>query len=163
MDTVLRPLVVLALSGLTAWTLAAPAQAAGRAEVAWVEPERFVDIGRSAVDRERTMRSLGEHITQLAQRLPDGQVLQVQITDVDLAGEVEPLGWNQLRILRGRADWPQIALRYTLAGSDGRVLAERAERLADMAYLMRTRDGDLGYEKRLLDDWFKARFAAPAH
>ena len=160
MHTVLRRYAALALLSLM---LAATAQAAGRAEVSWVEPERFVDIGRNGVDRDRTLRTLGEHIAKLAGQLPDGQVLKLQVTDVDLAGEVEPLSWNQLRILRGRADWPQMSLRFSLAGSDGRVLDSGEARLSDMAYLMRTRDGDLGYEKRMLDDWFKARFGAQPH
>jgi Protein of unknown function (DUF3016) len=80
-------LVVAALALLAAGA----AQAVGRVEVRYVQPERFSDAGFGAVERERTLKVLSQHFDRLAQRLPDGQLLQVEVTDVDLAGEVDPL------------------------------------------------------------------------
>ena len=138
--------------------LTAPgAQAAGQVDVTWVQPETYADIGRSAIDRDRTLQSLGEHLHKLAQRLPDGQVLKIAVTDLDLAGEIRPWGWHDVRVLRGRADWPHMSLRYTLS-ADGRTLKSGDAKLSDMSYLQRPREGELGYEKRMLDDWFKAEF-----
>lgn len=139
---------------------ASGAQAAGQVGVTWVQPETYADIGRSAADREQALRTLGDHLHKLAQRLPDGRVLNIEVTDVDLAGEIEPMRWNQFRVLRGRADWPRMSLRYTLTEA-GRTLKSGDAMLSDMSYLLRPREGDLGYEKHMLDEWFRAEFLAP--
>lgn len=136
------------------------AQAAGTVDVQWLEPATYSDAGRNASDREGAMQALGAHLQKLARLLPDGQTLKIQITDLDLAGAIEPAGWHELRVLRGRADWPRMELRYALASGD-RTLRSGQARLQDMGYSMSPRSEALGYEKRMIDQWFKAEFAAP--
>lgn len=152
-------------TSLLALSLAAagmPAQATGSAEVRYVEPEKFTDAGFGSVDRERTLQSLTEYFDSLGKRLPDGQTLRVEVLDVDLAGEVWPRGPHEVRVLRGRADWPHITLRYSVLEGDRTVKAGEV-RLADMAYLVSTQRlsqyGDLPYEKRMLERWFKEEIA----
>lgn len=147
--------------GLLAAALAAaagPALAVGSAQVTYVQPEKFADIGFGSLDRERTLLSLSQHIEALGKRLPDGQTLRVEVLDVDLAGEVWPGGARELRILRGRADWPHMTLRYAVLEGNRTVKSGEA-RLADMNYLFSpprsTQNTDLPYEKRMLDNWFK--------
>ncbi len=140
-----------------------PAVAAGTVEVSWLQPERYSDAGRSVVDRERTMKSLGEYFTRLGRQLPDGQTLKVEVLDVDLAGEIEPHGWNEVRILRGRADWPRMTVRYTLQAG-GQTLKAGEARLADMNYFvfphgLGVHGTDLAYEKRMIGQWFGDNFA----
>lgn len=137
-----------------------PAHAAGTVEVRWIEPARYADAGRNAIDRERTLQSLAEHLKSRAAWLPDGQTLTLEFTDVDLAGEIEPWGWQDLRVLRGRADWPRLTLRYTL-GAGGRTVKTGEAALSDMGYALRRHDDALGPEKRLLDQWLRSEFAAP--
>jgi hypothetical protein len=142
-----------------------PAGAAGTVEVAYIEPEHFSDVGRSVIDRERTLKSMSDYLQSLGRQLPDGQTLKLDITDIDLAGEIEPLGWNELRVLRGRADWPHLKLRYTLA-EGGRTLKAGDAQLADMSYLFELRgyqsaQGELGYEKRMVRKWFDQTFITP--
>ena len=157
-----------ALASATALVaLAGPAQAAGRAEVRFVEPEKFADAGRNPSDRERVLASLRAHLDRLAQRLPDGQTLTVEFLDIDLAG-IETLRRGQdVRVLNGGADWPRLQLRWSLV-QDGRTLKSGQERLSDMGYTMGSRlssatsDGDLPYEKRLLSDWFDKQVAGGA-
>lgn len=152
---------LLALGALT------PAQAAGSIEVKWVEPDKFTDAGRSSYDREHAMKSIGDYIRSLATSLPEGQTLRLEVLDLDLAGEVRPfhgLGMQEVRVLRGRADWPHMKIRYTLSGAAGSVKSGEAD-LADMAYLQNPpssdlRYGDLGYEKRMVQQWFKQTFVA---
>jgi hypothetical protein len=136
---------------------AASALAAGRADVGFTDPERFTDAGPNAVERERTQRLLREHIEHLAARLPDGQVLRVQVSDIDLAGVFDPFIDGGVRVVGRVADAPRITLRYTLSAGD-RALASGEARLTDMAYLERGvgphRGSPLEYERRLLDDWF---------
>ena len=143
-----------------ALALSAPlaAQAAGQVQVKWIEPEKFSDAGRGSFDRELTLKALAEHIQSLGERLPAGQTLSLEVTDLELAGELEPFSryHHDVRVLRGRADWPRMSLRYTL--SDGtRTLAAGDAQLSDPNYFYRglraTQRGNLAYEKRMLDDW----------
>lgn len=146
---------------------ALPVNAAGVVEVSFVKPDQYADIGRSAIDRERVLQRYDEHFKALAQRLPDGQTLKVQVLDIDLAGELVPtMRAHDLRVLKGSVDWPQIKLHWDLLGPDGRPLQSGDERLSDMAYLVRTPRrasiDALAYDLRLLDEWFARRFGAAA-
>lgn len=157
--------IVFVGSALLLGSLAA--QAAGQVQVKWIEPEKFADAGRGSFDRERTLKTLGEHLQALGQRLPEGQTLSVEVTDLELAGELEPFSrfHDEVRVLRGRADWPRMSLRYTL--SDGtRTLARGDAQLSDPNYLYRSlrgvQYGALAYEKRMLDDWVASLVATVA-
>ena len=138
---------------------ALPSFASGQVEVAWIEPDDFADAGRSVVDRERTMSALGDHLKRWACLLPDGQTLKLEVLDLNLAGEIEPYGWHQVRVLRGRADWPQMKLRYTLLAQGSTLKAGEAH-LADMHYRLGDRTSELAFEKRMLDQWFKKTIAS---
>ena len=145
-----------------------PAAAAGRVEVKFVDAAQFTDAGPSVIDRERTLHSLSAYLQSLGPALPDGQTLSLDVLDVDLAGEVEPLrwGWSDLRVLRGGADGPHMTLRYTLQAA-GHTLKTGQAQLSDMNYLFASRgypvrqSGALPYETRMLRQWFDENFAAP--
>ena len=160
MNTVVQALFAATLCVAFA---AQQAHAAGSVEVQWLKPDTYTDAGRSRVDRERVMKSLSEHLQKLGKQLPDGQLLKLDVTDLNLAGEIEPFRWHDVRVLRGRADWPQMRLRYTLT-ADGRTLKSGDAQLQDMGYMFSNsaslRQEDLGYEKRMVDQWFKAEFGA---
>ena len=147
----------LALCAATAW--------AGSAEVSFVRPERFADAGRGH-DAAQVQATLSAHLAGLAARyLPASQTLTVEFSDIDLAGELRPVARSgqELRVLRGQADWPRLDLHYSLS-EKGQVIASGDEHLVDMAYLQRggaSHDsGALPYEQRLLSEWFTQRFAA---
>ncbi len=164
----------IALSACTAMLAgsAALAAQAGTVEVSYDPAAAYADAGESPREREANLAALADTLKALGARLPGADtVLRVQLIDVDLAGTVRPVGAGQpLRILRGSADWPQIRLRYTLfeGGSERR---RGEESLADMNYSWRnpgygaSPSEPLRHEKRLLSDWFEARFgpaSAPA-
>lgn len=154
-------LAVLAAVALVA--LAGPAQAAGKLEVKFVEPQQFRDAGRSAVEREHTLGLLAAHLGTLAQRLPEGQVLRVEVLDVDLAGELRPARGNELRVLRGGIDGPRLHLRWSLV-EGGRTLRSGDERLADPGLVPGrafgpAKEGELAYERQLLSGWFEEKVA----
>lgn len=160
--TCLRQLFALGLAACAG--LGLQAQAAGRADVRFIEPERYADIGWSRSDREANLEELKRHFERLAAGLPDGQTLVVEVTDVDLAGETEPARSWGVRVLRGRTDIPKMTLRYTLRASAGPLKSGDAQ-LSDMDYFFGLPRGDgLAYEKRMLDRWFQHTFgpAAPA-
>lgn len=143
----------------------APARAAGEVKLSFVAPEKFSDIGTGTVERERVLRSLEDFLQSLgAKALPDGQTLELAITNIDLAGETRFTPRGDVRVLRGGTDWPRIELRYTLrAGAT--VLKSGEARLSDSAYLSGRRTPDLdtehGHEKRMLRSWFTETFGQP--
>lgn len=161
MKTTARGWALRALAGaglaLALWS-AGPAAATGRADVQYVAAERFTDAGFGPRELARTQRVLSAHLAQLARRLPDGQVLRVEVRDIDLAGTLEMLAFDQLRVLGGAPDRPRLDLHYEL--SDGtQLLASGEAVLTDLGYLERGRVGQrrgepLEHERRLLDRWF---------
>ena len=155
----LRPFPLIAAAALLA-SLAAPAVATGRVEVEYDASARFTDAGLGAVDLDRTRHALNQHFARLARRLPDGQVLRVQVRDIDLAGEVDVLSHDRLRVFGRPLDGPRLSLSYELRAGD-RVLDAGDEELADASYRLRAgsvpQTGALPYEKRMLERWFTER------
>lgn len=150
---------------LIAFTLAlatAGSWAAGRVDVSFAPVDQLADIGRDRFDGERQVKALASHFESLGQRLPDGQVLTVEVLDLNQAGEMKPSRrGSDLRVLRGGADWPSMTVRWTLK-SGTQTLASREERVTDMNYLMQPlrghEQGPLGYELRMVERWFDERF-----
>jgi hypothetical protein len=143
---------------------AASAASAGTVTVKYQEPDRFSDVPSWEQDRTQLLKELSAHFQRLGKQLPANQQLNVTVTDLDLAGRVEPRRRrlsDDIRILRGGADWPTMNLRYTLE-QDGKVIASGEEHLKNMSYLDRMNSypsGDtLRYEKPMIDDWFKSTF-----
>jgi hypothetical protein len=147
-------------AALTA-TLAATAQAA--VLVTFKEPEKYVDTGRFRMETPQVLAELERHFQQLGTRyLRPDQTLRIEVLDVDLAGEERFRHSGQdVRILRGGADWPRMRLRYVLEGGDKPALSGE-ENLSDMNYLQRPvtirGNENLAYEKRMLEEWFRAKF-----
>ena len=129
--------------------------------VTFTQPENYVDMPFASWDKDTVMKDLQGHFNKLGAQLPQGQDLKVEVLDIDLAGQIEPRsrGTHDLRILRGRADWPTIQLRYSIE-SQGKVVKSGEARVKDMNYLQNhinrySANEPLRYEKRMLDDWFK--------
>ncbi|MBY0234719.1 MAG: DUF3016 domain-containing protein [Burkholderiaceae bacterium] len=133
-------------------------------EVRFLEPQKFSDVGQSTVDRERVLQELQAHLRSLGDRLLPGRDLVIDVSDVNLAGELEPHGrsMEMLRVMRN-VTIPSMELRYTLS-EGGKELRSAKVRLQDMGYLdsFNRVDGNdsLRYEKKMMDDWFAKEFAA---
>ena len=134
--------------------------------VSFTSPESYTDIGRYRDEPNTEMKEIEAHLKRLGERyLPPNQLLKIEVLDVALAGNWSHSGRfsNDVRILRGKADWPKIKLHYVLE-ADGRVLADQQENVADMDYLRQPNrhysNQSLSYEKQMLDLWFRQRFAA---
>lgn len=147
---------------------ASSSDAVGRqVEVRFIAPERFTDAEESPADRDRVLKQLASHLIERAEkRLPAQQHLLVEVLDVNLAGEIEPVGRHheRLRVLRGVA-WPSMHVHFVLKNGE-QVAREGELRLSDMRYLD-ARPGypsseTLRYEKRMLDQWLESEFAAAA-
>ena len=146
----------VALAGLLA--LGAGTASAG-VTVNYVESDKFSDLPFAQWDRKAVLDDMAAFFAELGKSLPAGQDLTVDVTDIDLAGREYPgaRSGNDLRVLKGGADWPIVELRYTLS-ANGQVLKSGKERLTDMNYLHRTTrlsDNDrLRFEKRMIEEWF---------
>jgi hypothetical protein len=144
---------------------AGAAHAGGVVNVTFVEPDKYYDSGNNQFDRPTNLKTIEQFLQDLGKRyLPDGQVLDIEVLNVDLAGYARPTRHGDLRVVRGGADWPSFQLRYKLSAG-AQPLKQGEERVADMNYTGHiaaygVRD-PLRYEKQMLDGWFKARFTAP--
>ena len=146
--------------------------AAATVAVTFVQPETFTDAGRSrGRATERDLTELRHDMQQHLQRLADGKLaandtLQVEVLDIDLAGDFETsrlTRFSDVRVVRDIAS-PRIKLRYSGKLGD-RVVTGSEEQLSDMNFLWghnRYSSGDrLRYEKPMLDKWFEEHFAKP--
>jgi len=153
-------LKTLALSAV----LLASAAASAAVTINFVKPETYPDMPFSPVERDATLKEIGDYFTKLGQNLPEGTDLRIEVLDLDLAGNLEPSrrGNSDLRIMRGGADWPRMKLHYAIE-SGGKVIKDGDAQLQDMdyqAHASRLTDGDpLRYEKRMIDDWFYSTIA----
>lgn len=152
---------LLVVSSLAA---AAFAATAGTVNVSFVNPTSYWDAGNSVWDEQANLKLLAGHLQKLGLRsLPPGHVLQLEVLQVDLAGNVRTFHSNvsSVRVITGGADWPRIHLRYALQ-ADGKTIASGQDWVADTNYthgLAARGDNEaLFYEKRMLTTWFRMRF-----
>lgn len=158
--------VVLFSSVLGAVALSASALG-GTANVNWEDPEQYSDLGTDFKDRtnpEHFMKEMERHIERLAQQeLPDGAVLSVNVTDVDLAGRVEPERLDDVRIMRDIYP-PRMKLSYQLM-RDNEVVEEGEASLVDLDYNYNIRRSILNsdpfyHEKEMIDEWMRSEFGS---
>ena len=148
------------------------ASSAATVSVTFVKAETFTDAGHSrgrasARDLAELQQEMQQHLQRLADRkLAASDTLQVEVLDIDLAGDFEInrlTRFSDVRVVRDIAS-PRITLRYTGKLGD-RVVTGPEEQLSNMNFLWghnRYSSGDrLRYEKPLLDAWFEKRFAKP--
>ena len=146
---------------LALFTLAATARADVR--VNFIGSEKFSDIkDNNGFRQPEVLKDIEVYLVeQVGKRLP-GRDVQINVTDVDLAGEVEPFGRRMqwLRVMR-TVTLPAIAFNYEVREGD-KVVRQGEVKLRDMNY----QDGfngysssdTLRYEKRMIDRWFQGEF-----
>jgi hypothetical protein len=139
--------------------------AAVQAEVTvnFIQPDKFSDIKDNSGFRDKdVLKDIEAHIVEQAQKTLPGRDLRIDVTDVNLAGEVEPL-WRSaqwLRVMRN-VTLPSIEFKYEVREA-GQVVKQGEVTLRDMNY----QDGfssysgsePLRYEKRMIDRWFRQEF-----
>ncbi|MFT6919504.1 MAG: hypothetical protein ACJA2G_002140 [Cognaticolwellia sp.] len=152
------------LSLVVVFISAATAQAA-QVEVKWTNPDKYSDIDAGQEHRQhfkdRTFKVFEEHFAKMAKALPEQQKLVFDITNLDLAGDVNFGGMKRIRIIKD-IFFPHIEFSYQLLNADNTVVKSAEVSLKDMGFLMhsslRHRNQTLGYEKDMLDDWFRKTF-----
>ena len=128
--------------------------------VDYVHAEEFSDMPRAPYQRQQALDDFAEHFRKLGASLRPGEDLAIEVLDIDLAGREEPnrFGGDEIRVIRGGADWPRMRLRYTLSGQ-GRTIASGEAQLADQNYRTRINsypsDARWPYEKQMIDEWWR--------
>src|ERR1700694_1029517 len=136
--------------------------------VSYEDPDRFTDAGDSNNDPRQVMLTLEQHLKDLGDRyLPAQSNLKIEVLDLDRAGRPRMNLPTEIRIVNGKVDMPYIELNYTFEGAS-KVAQSRRERVCDPDFL-RPMDSSkcsehdpLVYEKRMLEQWFRERFAKAA-
>jgi hypothetical protein len=145
--------------GLLALTAAAQADV----KVNFVKPETFVDIkDNNGFRQDEVLKDIEAHLIAQAQKYLPGRDVRITVTDVDLAGHVEPFGRSAtwVRVMR-TITLPSLSLNYEVLEA-GKVVQQGKAELRDMNY----QDGFIGYfssdalryEKRMIDRWFQGEF-----
>ena len=146
--------------------------AEGPVQVQWTDPTQFTELrySRNRWDAQRGnwVEDLAEHLRkQASKQLPEGQKLDVTITDIKRAGDYEP--WHgprldDVRIMRAIYP-PRITLQFTLTDANGQVIDQGERKLADTGYLLNSslpnNTDPLRYEKTMIDRWVRDEFSTP--
>jgi hypothetical protein len=142
---------------------------AGPVKVQWADPAQFTELryslNRSEAARGNWVVQLAEYIRdRAAKQLPAGERLDVEILDIERAGEYEyifdPLA--DIRVMRDIHP-PRMRLHLRRTAADGTVLEDGERRISDLAYLMGPQplssSDPLRYEKRMIDRWVRRELA----
>ena len=147
-----------------AMVIALPACAhAGEAKVKWHDFNDYRDVrpgnnSPKGAFHKNVAKSFEKHFNKLAEQLPDGYTFNVEVTELQLAGDVRFGTIDVLRIIKP-IYCQRIDLNYSITDKDGKVISEAKDvKLKDMGFMdrMKTgRDEAYYYDKRLITDWFE--------
>lgn len=144
---------------------------AGEIVTEFQDVEKYTDFSVSGLSEKKTLSIFESELESELKRfsskyLAEGQKLTITFTDIDMAGDIQP--WRN----RHNADIryvesiyvPRLAFTYTLVDSDGSVITEGEESIADLAFQhnvvgpMKTQYANFFYEIDLLGDWIRKTF-----
>ncbi|MEE2001900.1 DUF3016 domain-containing protein [Alkalimonas sp. MEB108] len=155
-----------ALAGLMSASFHGLAEDASNLTLTFQEPEKFTDIRPAnesrARFRERTLASFERIFQEFAAELPEGYQWQVTVTDIDLAGDVNPMYTRSGQDIRMVKDIysPRVAFTHELRDGYGARVAGGDENIRDMGFLQSPRmvgprHQELRYEYTMLKRWFE--------
>ncbi|HEV8694839.1 MAG TPA: DUF3016 domain-containing protein [Lysobacter sp.] len=144
----------------------------GPVSVRWENPAQFSEIRNSHNPTESRrgnwVELLAIHLRERAQkRLPAGQRLQVDITNIELAGDYEPWRGPRFYDTRFIRDIypPRMSLTVKRTDANGNVIAEGERKLSDPGFLMGSTTANssdpLRFEKGLIDRWLVRELPSP--
>lgn len=137
--------------------------------VEWGDYRDFTDIRSPNSSKKRfaqhTFERLTKYLAKLATDLPEGQRLELSVTNLDLAGRVMPLSFaglgnnmSEQRVIK-RIDIPRMRFSYQIVNASGQTVKAGEADLKDMNFMERHnpffRSESLKYEKNMLRDWFE--------
>jgi hypothetical protein len=134
---------------------------AGNANVKWHDFNDYRDARPSNETKgsfhKRIASSYEKHFSKLAEQLPDGFTFNIEITELDLAGD-RIGGMNEIRVIKDIYP-PRIEFNYSVTKNNGQIISQADKvKLKDLGFMDRIkmgRDEAFYYEKRLVTDWFE--------
>ncbi|MAG75300.1 MAG: hypothetical protein CL811_00960 [Colwelliaceae bacterium] len=136
-------------------------------EVSWSNVEKYRDL-RAANEakskfQQRFFKEMSNHLNKLAEQLPHGYKLTMDVDNVDLAGRITFVNGQEIRVIKDMF-YPNMSFSYTLTDDKGQVLDKRETKAKGKAFMMNT-NSQLGhrsfpYEKNLLSHWFNKELLA---
>ncbi len=140
---------------------------AGESVVKWQDFKDYRDVRASSQGKASYHKQIAtqfeKHFSKLAEQLPKGYKLNLEITDIDLAGDVRYGGMDEIRVVKP-IYFPRIKLSYSLSDNKGSVVSEEDDvELKDMGFMDKIkmgRDEPFFYEKRLITEWFGEQILA---
>lgn len=141
-------------------------------EINWENPEKYRDVRPTMESRikfrEHTFEQIEEYLQKLAAKLPDDQKLMLNVTNLDLAGQVWPASFvgfghsaSDIRVVKS-IDIPRMNFTFKLVNTAGELIQEGDVELKDMAFMDRSNrffnSESLRYEKNMLRSWFNDEF-----
>lgn len=134
---------------------------AGESTVKWHDFNDYRDVRPSNEPKgayhKQIKQQFDNHFVKLAEQLPKDYKLNIEITDLDLAGDVRFGGINEIRVVKP-IYFPRITFNYSLTDKNGKLVSKKSDvELKDMSFMDRIkmgRDEAFYYEKRLLTEWF---------
>jgi hypothetical protein len=140
----------------------------GVVKIEWKDPKSFRDVEAVGDIQSRfemrTFETLTKNLNKEAVKvLKPNQKLELQVTDLDLAGDVRPTFGatsNDIRIVKDIYP-PRITFTYSVT-EDGKVIMVGDEKLKDLGFMQsagRMSDKATKYESKLLTDWLKKTVA----
>ena len=145
-----------------------PVTEVGLVKIEWQNPKDFRDIKTSNELQSRFENRLFETLTkninkQAEKILKPGQTLQMQVTNLDLAGDMRPTFGatpGDLRIVKDLYP-PRATFSYSVNEGD-KVIIAGDEKIIDMSFMNNTRNFNnrpFQYETNLFDDWLQKTVA----
>lgn len=141
--------------------------AAERLTVELIEPKEFTDFSVQGMDENRTAAIFESELKrfislEISRLLPDGVFVHLEVTDVDMAGDIQP--WRN----RHQADIryieqiypPRMSFRYVIKSENDEILATGETRIRDMNFMFGLNNrfrtyNSFQYEFSMLADWLR--------
>lgn len=138
---------------------------AAQVKVNWQDPDKYTDIRPTNETkdafRQRLFEALDEVFRDNAKVLPENYLLEINVTNLDLAGDTNVLHPNNGHDIRLVKDiyWPRMSLQFSLKNDTGAMISEGKANLSDMNFLFThrivTSHTGFEYEERMINNWFK--------
>lgn len=138
----------------------------GKLSIIWKDPNQYSDIESTTWLQSKFDKYLFTELTDelgkdVNKVLGENQQLDLIITNVDLAGDVQSTFGASVNDIRVVSDLypPKINFDYTLS-QDGKVIMSGSERIQNMGFLFGIQpitSQPFPYESKLLTKWFKEK------
>jgi hypothetical protein len=152
---------------LLLFVVGVPSTMAANIDIKWTDPDSYTDIRPGNNNRkhfrEHTFKHFEKHFIKLASQLPEGQQLNIEVINVDLAGSTFYGGINRIRVVSDMHP-PRLYFYYQLLNVDQSMMVEGKATLKNMGFMrskaLRYSNDSLGHEKAMLDKWFAHTFSS---